>query len=103
MVKDETGIIANQWLKFLRDQYNLKLVDNNHINLITPITDSFDDSITLMISKKDGLYTVSDQGYTIWNLETKNINVTKKIKTKFNIEVNFRKRTCTTIPAKCYL
>lgn len=79
MLENDIDIIAKSWLNFLKDQYNLKLTDNNHIALTTPITDAFDDGITVMISHTDsGNYMVSDQGYTIWNLETRGINVMKK-------------------------
>lgn len=79
MLENDIDTIAKSWLNFLKEQYNLKLIDNNHIALTTPITDAFDDGITVMISLTDsGTYMVSDQGYTIWNLETRGINVMKK-------------------------
>ncbi|RVU71198.1 MULTISPECIES: DUF1828 domain-containing protein [Lactobacillus] len=79
MLENDVATIAKDWLSFLKDQYNLKLIDQNHIVLTTPITDAFDDGITVMISLIDsGDYMVSDQGYTIWNLESRGINVMKK-------------------------
>lgn len=73
----EIEAITADWLKFLRQSYNFKIVDDNHINVVTPLTDAFDDGITIMISKHNQEYTVSDQGYTLWNLESRGINISK--------------------------
>ena len=79
MLENDTDAIARSLLNFLKEQYSLKLIDNNHIALTTPIADAFGDGITVMISITDsGTYMVSDQGYTIWNLETRGINAMKE-------------------------
>ena len=79
MLDQEIDLIAKEWLQFLDKQYNLKSLDKNHVVLTTPITDAFDDGITIMITKKENdQYEISDQGYTIWNLTTRGINVMKK-------------------------
>jgi hypothetical protein len=79
----DVDTIANKWLDFISKENKFKLIDNNHINVDTPITDPFGDSISLMIHRDGDSYTVTDQGYTIWNLEVRNISVKNK-KTRRN-------------------
>lgn len=70
--------IANEWLEFISHENKFRLITNNHINVDTPITDPFGDSISLMIIRDGNQYKVTDQGYTIWNLSVRNINVETK-------------------------
>lgn len=74
----DVDVIASEWLKFVSNENKFRLIDNSHVNVDTPITDPFGDSISLMISRDGNYYKVTDQGYTIWNLTVRNINVKSK-------------------------
>ncbi|GEO63000.1 DUF1828 domain-containing protein [Companilactobacillus nantensis] len=70
--------IANEWLEKINNQSNFIPLDGNKIRFNTPFVDPFGDQISLLItSNHNSTYTVSDQGYTIWNIESRGTNLTK--------------------------
>ncbi|WP_288550068.1 DUF1828 domain-containing protein [uncultured Lacticaseibacillus sp.] len=70
--------IAKEWSTFIRNSSKFTLLQNDSIRVSTPFSDSFGDGIVINIQVKNNRYTLSDQGYTIWNLSTNGIDVTKK-------------------------
>ena len=81
--------IANEWLQSIKDQSRFIPLDGQKIRFNTPFIDPFSDEISLLIvSNFDSTYTISDQGYTIWNLESRGINITKKGSTRLNLIKN---------------
>jgi len=69
--------IAINWLQTLRDQSQFVPLDGKKIRFNTPFIDPFGDQISLLItSNHDATYTVSDQGYTIWNIEVRGTKLT---------------------------
>lgn len=76
---EELQLITTQWTNWVSKQTEFKRISNNTIQVLTSFTDAFDDGIVFnIISKDDKTYSVTDNGYTIWNLETNGINVSKK-------------------------
>ncbi|CAJ2231442.1 DUF1828 domain-containing protein [Companilactobacillus paralimentarius] len=81
--------IANEWLQSLKDQSRFIPLDGKNIRFNTPFVDPFGDQISLLIiSNYNSTYTVSDQGYTIWNIESRGTNLTKKDSTRLRLLKN---------------
>ena len=75
----ELKLITTKWTDWISKQTEFERIDNKTIQGLTSFTDAFCDGILInIISNADGTYTVTDNGYTIWNLETNGINVSKK-------------------------
>ena len=75
----ELKLITTKWTDWISKQTEFERIDNKTIQVLTSFTDAFGDGILFtIISNADGTYTVTDNGYTIWNLETNGINVSKK-------------------------
>lgn len=78
--------IAQKWLDDLKEKSNFIPLDGKSIRFNTPFVDPFGDEISLLIvSDIDGTYTVTDQGYTLWNLEVRGVNATQKNSTRLKI------------------
>lgn len=76
----ELNLITTKWTDWISKQTNFKRLDNRTIQVLTSFTDAFDDGILFNIISEDDddTYTITDNGYTIWNLEVNGINVLKK-------------------------
>lgn len=67
----------NDWLDSLQESEFIPL-SQRKIRLNTPFTDSFSDQISLLILlNDDSTYTITDQGYTLWNIESRGISLTQ--------------------------
>lgn len=77
--------IASEWLDFLKESHQFKMANDHELRVNTPFVDPFGDSIALMITQSGTSYTVSDQGYTIWNLSVNGANLTDKQSNRFRI------------------
>ena len=67
----------NDWLDSLQESEFIPL-SRRKIRLNTPFTDSFSDQISLLILlNDDSTYTITDQGYTLWNIESRGISLTQ--------------------------
>lgn len=76
---EELNLINTKWTNWISKQTEFERINNNTIQVLTSFTDAFDDGILFnIISDGDTTYSVTDNGYTIWNLETNGINVSKK-------------------------
>lgn len=70
--------MSNSYIDFLINNHKFSDINDNVVELQTPFVDSFGDNISMIIQKKSpSTYRVSDQGYTIWNIEAHGINMTK--------------------------
>lgn len=79
----EIDNIANNWLKFIKNSTSFTMASENQLRVNTPFSDSFGDQISLMILLTDNMYTVTDQGYTFWNLQTHGANLIDKTSQRF--------------------
>lgn len=78
MDTEDVQYLATHWIEDIKKASKFHIVDGNNIRFNTPFTDPFDDEINLMITKtENGLYKITDQGYTIWNLETRGLTFKK--------------------------
>lgn len=94
--------IATGWLSDLKKASSFLKLNTKNVRFESPFTDPFDDQIGLMISSvSDTTLLVSDQGYTIWNLEARGIKITNKRSTRYRMlaqvlksnNVNFDSKT----------
>ncbi|ERL63791.1 DUF1828 domain-containing protein [Schleiferilactobacillus shenzhenensis] len=80
----DVDVIAKDWLNEIQKTARFSSIDGNHFGFQTPFTDPYGDEITLLITAKDNnRFLVSDQGYTVWNLESHGVRITKKGSTRF--------------------
>ncbi|ANZ60200.1 DUF1828 domain-containing protein [Secundilactobacillus paracollinoides] len=70
--------IARDWLSFIKKSHEFKMVSDTELRVNTPFTDPFGDSISLLIVLSNDIYTISDQGYTLWNLKMHGVDLTDK-------------------------
>lgn len=75
--------IAEEWLSFIKKSNEFKMVSDTELRINTPFTDPFGDSISLLIVLSNGIYTITDQGYTIWNLKSHGVDLTDKKSHRF--------------------
>lgn len=75
----ELNAITSQWSNWISKQTKFQRINKNKIQVLTSFTDAFDDGILFnILSNDNGTYHLTDNGYTIWNLETNGINVSNK-------------------------
>lgn len=85
-VDKELDQLNKRWAKWGSEQTEFKRVDGHTIQVLTPFTDAFDDGILFEIVSDDhGTYSVTDKGYTIWNLETNGINVSRQESNRYQL------------------
>jgi hypothetical protein len=78
-------LIAEKWLKEIQTTFQFSCVDDSHIRFNTPLTAPYGDGITLLITAHDDdRFLVSDQGYTIWNSESRGISMTRSGSARFD-------------------
>lgn len=76
---DDAVAIAKNWLQAVQASTKFTQLDDKNILFNTGLVNPSDDEITLLISKlNDGQFMVTDQGYTVWDLETQGIEIVKK-------------------------
>ncbi|MCC4371073.1 DUF1828 domain-containing protein [Limosilactobacillus reuteri] len=75
----ELNLITTKWNNWISKQTDFRRINSRTIQVLTSFTDAFGDGILFnIISSDNNTYSVTDNGYTIWNLETNGINVSKK-------------------------
>ncbi|NLR33181.1 DUF1828 domain-containing protein [Levilactobacillus tujiorum] len=77
--------IASNWINWITKETHFKTLSNNNIQISLPFTDSSGDGIIFNVEPKENGFLVTDQGYTIWNLEVNGVNVTKKDSNRWRI------------------
>ncbi|EHE81438.1 hypothetical protein SPAR28_0820 [Streptococcus pneumoniae GA13338] len=70
--------IKNTYLKYIKENAVFNDVTDTHTEVITPFIDPLGEAIGFSIKSNGKHLTVTDDGYTIWNLSINNIDVTKK-------------------------
>lgn len=75
----EADKIATEYFEWVKSNYNfLQLENSGSIDVQTPFIDSFGDSISFIVKLVDDKLVLSDEGFTIWNLEVNGNTVTRK-------------------------
>lgn len=70
--------IKSDYFNFISE--NTKFIESksNNLELVTPFIDSFGDGISFVIVQQDNRFTVTDQGFTIWNLKNHGLDLEGK-------------------------
>lgn len=86
LIDNELNGISSNWISFISDNTKFDRLDNKKIQISTPFADAFNDGIVFNIIPTDnGRYLITDEGYTIWNLQTNGINVKQKKSNRWRI------------------
>ncbi len=71
--------IQSQWTQWVKNEVEFKLIDKHDIQVLTAFTDYFGDGILFnIIDNIDDTFTLTDKGYTCWNMEMNGIELSKK-------------------------
>lgn len=70
--------IKSDYFNFISE--NTKFIESksNSLEVVTPFIDSFGDGISFVIVQHDNRFTVTDQGFTIWNLKNHGLDLDEK-------------------------
>lgn len=70
--------IKSDYFNFISE--NTKFIESksNSLEVVTPFIDSFGDGISFVIVQYDNHFTVTDQGFTIWNLKNQGLDLNGK-------------------------
>lgn len=58
---------------------------SNSLEIVTPFIDSFGDGISFVIVQHDNHFTITDQGFTIWNLKNHGLDLMEKRSSRYQI------------------
>lgn len=70
--------IKEVYLSFVKENAVFNNISNNHTEIVTPFVDPFGEAIGFSVKSDGKLLTITDDGFTIWNLSVNGIDVTKK-------------------------
>lgn len=70
--------IKSEYLSFIKDNAMFNAITDFHTEVVTPFVDPFGEAIGFSINSNGNSLTLTDNGYTIWNLSVNGIDVTKK-------------------------
>lgn len=69
--------IEKAWQNWITTAFEFKAINNNEVQVLTPFTDAFSDGILFNVRQDGDNYTLTDNGYLLWNLEINGIDVGK--------------------------
>ena len=82
----KANILENSYYNWLKKELDFKDISDGYISISTPFIDTNYDNISLFANFTDKNHvTVSDFGYTVFNLEELDININKRNKTVWSI------------------
>lgn len=70
VVKVELDVVKDSYVNWIRENTHLSDGLNNSIEISSPFIDSLNENIKLYVVPESNDIKVTDDGYTIWNLET---------------------------------
>ena len=70
--------IKNSYLNYIKESAVFNEVTDTHTEVITPFVDPLGEAIGFSVKSDGKTLTVTDEGYTIWNLSVNGIDLTKK-------------------------
>lgn len=75
--------IKSEYLEWIKETYKFKDIVNDFspdkiIEFLSPSLDNFGDSISFLIKEQDGKLIITDDGFTLWNLKSHGIDITRK-------------------------
>lgn len=74
--------VKHDYRDWFTSQHEFRDLSNDMIEVQTPYIDAFGDNISLIIKPYENRFIVTDQGYTIWNIEAHGINASRKNSTR---------------------
>lgn len=78
--------VQSQWTQWIKNEVEFKAIDNHDIQVLTAFTDYFGDGILFNIIERDkNNFTLTDKGYTLWNMEMNGIDLSKKGTTRYKL------------------
>lgn len=69
--------IEKAWQNWIKTAFEFKAINDNEVQVLTPYTDAFGDGILFNVRQDGNNYTLTDNGYLLWNLEINGIDVGK--------------------------
>lgn len=72
--------VANEYFSYIKENTQMNLIKDGHTEVVTPFVDSSGEGISFSITFDGSLYTISDDGFTTWELELSGIDVNKRSK-----------------------
>jgi len=68
-VIDEIKVLLDEYTSWLRDKTSLRKINNQWVEITTPFLDRHNDYLQIYAKSEDGEYVLTDDGYTIQDLE----------------------------------
>lgn len=69
--------IKKAWQNWLKTTFEFKDINDKEVQVLTPFTDAFGDGILFNVKQDGDSFTLTDNGYLLWNLEINGIDVGK--------------------------
>lgn len=69
--------IEKAWQNWLKTTFEFKDINDKEVQVLTPFTDAFGDGILFNVRQDVNNYTLTDNGYLLWNLKINGIDVDK--------------------------
>lgn len=69
--------IEKAWQNWLKTTFEFKDINDKEVQVLTPFTDAFGDGILFNVKQDGDSFTLTDNGYLLWNLEINRIDVGK--------------------------
>lgn len=69
--------IEKAWQNWLKTTFEFKDINDKEVQVLTPFTDAFSDGILFNVRQDGDSFTLTDNGYLLWNLEINGIDVGK--------------------------
>ena len=69
--------IEKAWQNWLKTTFEFKDINDKEVQVLTPFTDAFGDGILFNVRQDGDSFTLTDNGYLLWNLEINGIDVGK--------------------------
>ncbi|MCW6666981.1 DUF1828 domain-containing protein [Aerococcaceae bacterium NML190938] len=76
------NLISKEYFDFINNNTKIIEISDGKTEIITPFVDSTGEGISFSVNHDGKFYTITDDGFTLWDLETKGIDLTKKGKRK---------------------
>lgn len=69
--------IEKAWQNWIKTAFEFKAINDNEVQVLTPFADAFSDGILFNVRQDGDSFTLTDNGYLLWNLEINGIDVGK--------------------------
>ena len=69
--------IEKAWQNWIKTAFEFKAINDNEVQVLTLFADAFSDGILFNVRQDGDNYTLTDNGYLLWNLEINGIDVGK--------------------------